>query len=157
MNADEVADVLGLVPLELEGGMWAQTWRDERVIVVTGAGGGIGGGIARRLMAAGATVVAHTRSSPVEHLVDDGGGPVVSVAGGRTPGQARHLRRRGRRLRVPVLRPGPLDHRRRPGSGRRSPDPTHLVTLRLLRAAMLYALEEPCRLAGHGHERRTAS
>ena len=53
---------------------------DGRVIVVTGAGGGIGGGIARRLMAAGATVVAHTRSSPVEHLVDDGGGPVVSVA-----------------------------------------------------------------------------
>ena len=30
MNADEVADLLGLVPLELEGGMWAQTWRDER-------------------------------------------------------------------------------------------------------------------------------
>ena len=41
---------------------------DGRVIVVTGAGGGIGGGIARRLIAAGATVVAHTRSSPVEHL-----------------------------------------------------------------------------------------
>ena len=30
MNADEVADLLGLVPLELEGGMWAQIWRDER-------------------------------------------------------------------------------------------------------------------------------
>ncbi|MEL6982580.1 MAG: SDR family oxidoreductase [Actinomycetota bacterium] len=36
-----------------------------RVIVVTGAGGGIGSGIARRLVAAGADVVAHTRSSPV--------------------------------------------------------------------------------------------
>ena len=45
---------------------------DGRVIVVTGAGGGIGGGIARRLMAAGATVVAHTRTSPVEHLGADG-------------------------------------------------------------------------------------
>ena len=45
---------------------------DGRVIVVTGAGGGIGGGIARRLMAAGATVVAHTRSSPVERLGADG-------------------------------------------------------------------------------------
>ena len=41
---------------------------DGRVIVVTGAGGGIGGGIAHRLVAAGATVVAHTRSSPVDHL-----------------------------------------------------------------------------------------
>ncbi len=51
---------------------------DGRVIVVTGAGGGIGGGIARRLMAAGATVVAHTRSSPVEHL-GASGEPVVSV------------------------------------------------------------------------------
>lgn len=45
---------------------------DGRVIVVTGAGGGIGGGIARRLVAAGATVVAHTRSSPVEHLAAAG-------------------------------------------------------------------------------------
>ncbi len=50
-----------------------------RVIVVTGAGGGIGGGIARRLIASGATVVAHTRSSPVDHLVDAGGEPVASV------------------------------------------------------------------------------
>ena len=41
---------------------------DGRVIVVTGAGGSIGGGIVRRLVAAGATVVAHTRSSPVDHL-----------------------------------------------------------------------------------------
>ena len=52
---------------------------DGRVIVVTGAGGGIGGGIARRLMAAGASVVAHTRSSPVDQLVDAGGEPVASV------------------------------------------------------------------------------
>ena len=41
---------------------------DGRVIVVTGAGGGIGSGIARRLVAAGARVVAHTRSSPVGRL-----------------------------------------------------------------------------------------
>ncbi|MCY4665137.1 MAG: SDR family oxidoreductase [Acidimicrobiaceae bacterium] len=53
---------------------------DGRVIVVTGAGGGIGGGIARRLMAAGATVVAHTRSSPVEHLSDGNGEPLTTVA-----------------------------------------------------------------------------
>ena len=52
---------------------------DGRVIIVTGAGGGIGGGIARRLIAARATVVAHTRSSPVEHLVDADGEPVISV------------------------------------------------------------------------------
>ena len=52
---------------------------DGRVIVVTGAGGGIGTGIARRLIAAGADVVAHTRSSPVDHLVDLEGAPVVSV------------------------------------------------------------------------------
>ena len=30
MNADEVVELLGLVPMELEGGLWAQTWRDER-------------------------------------------------------------------------------------------------------------------------------
>ncbi|MCY3644567.1 MAG: SDR family oxidoreductase [Acidimicrobiaceae bacterium] len=52
---------------------------DGRVVVVTGAGGGIGGGIARRLIAAGATVVAHTRSSPVDGLVDAGGEPVAAV------------------------------------------------------------------------------
>lgn len=34
-----------------------------RVVIVTGAGGGIGGGIVRRLAAAGATVVAHARTS----------------------------------------------------------------------------------------------
>ena len=52
---------------------------DGRVIVVTGAGGGIGGGIARRLVAAGATVVAHTRSSPVDDLVDARGEPLAAV------------------------------------------------------------------------------
>ncbi|WP_428122488.1 SDR family NAD(P)-dependent oxidoreductase [Candidatus Poriferisodalis sp.] len=52
---------------------------DGRVIVVTGAGGGVGTGIAQRLAAAGATVVAHTRSSPVDHLVDAAGNPVTSV------------------------------------------------------------------------------
>ena len=52
---------------------------DGSMIVVTGAGGSIGGGIIRRLVVAGATVVAHTRSSPVDHLVDTGGEPVASV------------------------------------------------------------------------------
>ena len=37
-----------------------------KVVVVTGAGGGIGAGIVGRMVAAGASVVAHTRSSPVE-------------------------------------------------------------------------------------------
>ena len=36
-----------------------------RVIIVTGAGGGLGAGIAKRLDQAGATVVAHSRSTPV--------------------------------------------------------------------------------------------
>ncbi|WP_419855334.1 SDR family NAD(P)-dependent oxidoreductase [Candidatus Poriferisodalis sp.] len=52
---------------------------DGRVIVVTGAGGGIGTGIARRLIAAGANVVAHTRSSSVDHLAGLDRVPVVSV------------------------------------------------------------------------------
>lgn len=43
-----------------------------RVIVVTGAGGGLGAGIAERLTAAGATVVAHTRSSPIAVTGPDG-------------------------------------------------------------------------------------
>jgi NAD(P)-dependent dehydrogenase (short-subunit alcohol dehydrogenase family) len=49
-----------------------------RVIVVTGAGGNIGAGIARRLLAAGATVMAHTRSSPVA-VTDRDGRPVPHV------------------------------------------------------------------------------
>lgn len=50
-----------------------------RVVVVTGAGGNIGSGIARRMVAAGATVVAHTRSSPVGHLQDRSGEPLAGV------------------------------------------------------------------------------
>ena len=30
MNADEVIELLGLEPLPDEGGLWTQTWRDER-------------------------------------------------------------------------------------------------------------------------------
>ena len=43
-----------------------------RVVAVTGAGGGIGRGIAARLLAAGASVVAHTRSSPLDWLPPGG-------------------------------------------------------------------------------------
>lgn len=51
-----------------------------RVIVVTGAGGGIGSGIAERLVAAGADVVAHTRATPVEVTGRDGAPiPVVTA------------------------------------------------------------------------------
>ena len=50
-----------------------------RVVVVTGAGGNIGSGIARRFVAAGATVVAHTRSSPVSHLRDRSGQALPGV------------------------------------------------------------------------------
>lgn len=52
---------------------------DGRVIVVTGAGGGLGTGIARRLIAAGASVVAHVRTSTVEHLVGTDGVPITAV------------------------------------------------------------------------------
>ena len=52
-----------------------------RVALVTGAGGGIGAGIVRRFVAAGATVVAHTRHSPVDHLRTIDGAPVDTVAG----------------------------------------------------------------------------
>ena len=58
-----------------------------QVVLVTGAGGGIGGGIVGRLVAAGATVMAHTQSSSVDHLVDGAGTPVASVhADLTTPG-----------------------------------------------------------------------
>lgn len=50
-----------------------------KVVVVTGAGGGIGGGIVGRFVAAGATVVAHTQTSPVDQLLDGAGEPVASV------------------------------------------------------------------------------
>ena len=46
----------------------------DRVVVVTGAGGNIGSGIVRRMVAAGAAVVAHTRSSPLDHLSASFGG-----------------------------------------------------------------------------------
>ncbi len=63
-----------------------------RVIVVTGVGGNIGTGIARRLIAAGATVVAHTRSSAVDHLVDSDGDPVEVVTADLTrPHAAAHV------------------------------------------------------------------
>jgi NAD(P)-dependent dehydrogenase (short-subunit alcohol dehydrogenase family) len=39
-----------------------------KVVVVTGAGGGIGAGVASRLSAAGASLVAHTRASQVADL-----------------------------------------------------------------------------------------
>lgn len=45
------------------------------VVIVTGAGGGIGAGIARRMAEAGAYVVLHTRSSPLPQL----DGKTVSV------------------------------------------------------------------------------
>ena len=51
-----------------------------RVILVTGAGGNIGSGIVRRMVTAGATVVAHTRSSPVDHLRDRSGRPLTAAA-----------------------------------------------------------------------------
>ncbi|HCB33742.1 MAG TPA: short-chain dehydrogenase [Acidimicrobiaceae bacterium] len=60
-----------------------------RVVVVTGAGGNIGTGIARRLGEAGATVVAHTRTSPAPEAATvvtadltspDGPGRVVEAA-----------------------------------------------------------------------------
>lgn len=51
-----------------------------RVVVVTGAGGNIGTGIAQRFLAAGATVVAHTRSSPVDHLTGEPSVSEVSVS-----------------------------------------------------------------------------
>ena len=50
-----------------------------RVVVVTGAGGNIGSGIARRMVAAGAAVLAHTRSSPVGHLRDRSGESLAEV------------------------------------------------------------------------------
>ena len=52
---------------------------DGRVVAVTGAGGNIGAGIAARMAAAGATVVAHTRSSPVEPIAGRSGQPGLVV------------------------------------------------------------------------------
>lgn len=50
-----------------------------RVIVVTGAAAGIGAGIARRLSAAGASVVVHTRRTSVDAVMASLPGPSASV------------------------------------------------------------------------------
>ncbi len=50
-----------------------------QVVVVTGAGGNIGTGIAQRFVAAGATVVVHTRSSSVDHLSEHPSVSAVTV------------------------------------------------------------------------------
>lgn len=47
------------------------------VVIVTGAGGGVGAGIAHRISQAGASVVAHTRRSPVDASAF--AGPVATV------------------------------------------------------------------------------
>lgn len=60
-----------------------------RVIVVTGAGGGIGRGIARRLLAAGADVVGHTRSSAID-LVGTGGRTIPQVTADLTTDDGPH-------------------------------------------------------------------
>ena len=52
----------------------------EMVVAVTGAGGGIGQGIVRRLSQAGAMVVAHTRTTALGPLLDSLPGPVAEVA-----------------------------------------------------------------------------
>ncbi len=49
------------------------------VVAVTGAGGGIGQGIARRFSEAGASVVAHTRTTELESLLDCLPGPATEV------------------------------------------------------------------------------
>ncbi len=51
----------------------------DRVVIVTGAGGGIGIGIVERMVLSGARVVAHTRSSPVDHLTEPSRGLVTEV------------------------------------------------------------------------------
>lgn len=50
------------------------------VVAVTGAGGGIGQGIVRRFSQAGAMVVAHTRTTALEPLLDSLPGPAAQVA-----------------------------------------------------------------------------
>lgn len=63
-----------------------------RVVAVTGAGGNIGAGIAARMAAAGATVVSHTRSSPVDPVGGRSGRPgLVVTADLTTSGGPRHL------------------------------------------------------------------
>ena len=50
-----------------------------RVVIVTGAGGGVGSGIVRRLVETGATVVAHTRTSSTDHLLNLDGSLVSNI------------------------------------------------------------------------------
>ena len=65
---------------------------EGRVVVVTGAGGNIGAGIAKRMAAAGATVVSHTRSSPAEPISDRSGRPGMVVKADLTaPGSPRRV------------------------------------------------------------------
>ena len=49
------------------------------VVAVTGAGGGIGRGIARRFSQAGASVLAHTRTTDLRGLLDSLPGPAAEV------------------------------------------------------------------------------
>ncbi|MDE0233104.1 MAG: SDR family oxidoreductase [bacterium] len=50
------------------------------VVAVTGAGGGIGRGITRRFSQAGASVLAHTRTTDLGPLIDSLPGPAAEVA-----------------------------------------------------------------------------
>jgi NAD(P)-dependent dehydrogenase (short-subunit alcohol dehydrogenase family) len=50
-----------------------------KAVVITGAAGGIGAGIARRFSAAGASLVAHTKSSSLAPLESDLSGPFATV------------------------------------------------------------------------------
>lgn len=50
------------------------------VVAVTGAGGGIGQGIARRFSQAGAAVVAHTRNTELDSLLESLPGPAAGIA-----------------------------------------------------------------------------
>jgi NAD(P)-dependent dehydrogenase (short-subunit alcohol dehydrogenase family) len=78
----------------------------DRVIVVTGAAGGLGAGIAKRLDQAGATVVAHSRSTPVS------GGFDTVMAGLIMHARAAALAFGDRGVRVSSVSPGLID---RPG------------------------------------------
>jgi NAD(P)-dependent dehydrogenase (short-subunit alcohol dehydrogenase family) len=65
-----------------------------RVVIVTGAGGGIGTGIARRVAAAGASLVLHTRSSPPPALGDGHATVAVDLATEEGPSQVVETARR---------------------------------------------------------------
>ncbi|MFD7657098.1 SDR family NAD(P)-dependent oxidoreductase [Actinosynnema sp. NPDC059797] len=88
---------------------------DGKVALVTGAGGVVGRGIARRLAAAGAAVVAHTRTTPVDDLLaelaelteftEPGGGAFAVTADLTDPDECRRVVREaaGWRGRLDVL------------------------------------------------------